>query len=319
MPSHSPPRLPKTTTASAREQRENARPLPAGLGAAHDRGEEEAARHPGGGDPEDGELEVEGPQQVVGEDPREVDAVEGARLDAVVGEGAPGERLEQEEQRDDAEVEAHRLLARREGPAGERAVVRVPARRGAVPAEVVEPADDEEDGPEAREQGDEAERAPQVGRGARPVADGRLVRPVVRVGVVLAGPVGDRRPRRPREVRVEVLELARVADVLRGQARRGRRAREVLGPLRLLDLPGRRLGRREPQRAGGGVVAVLLEQAVHGGVEARGRVRVELRVRAGRAARGPACPARSRPAGAGTRRCSPGRGTPRGPRACRAP
>ena len=203
------------------EQHEDARPLPARLGAADDRREEEAARHPGGGDPEDGELEVQGPQQVVGEEPREVEAVEGARLDAVVGEGAAGERLEQEQQRDDAEVEADRLLARGQGPAGERAVVRVPARRRAVPAEVVEAADGEQDGAEAAEQRDEAERAPEVGRRARPVADRRLVRPVVGVGVVLPGPVRDRRPRRPGEVRGEVVELARVADVLRGQARRG--------------------------------------------------------------------------------------------------
>ena len=115
------------------------------------------------------------------------------------------------------------------------------------------------------------------------------------------------------------VELARVADVLRGQARRGRRAREVLGPLRLLRLPGRRLGRREPQRAGGGVVAVLLEQAVDGGVEARGRVRVELRVRPAVPLPGQRVPRDlGQPVqvlGAVVR----ARGTPRGPRACRAP
>ena len=219
---------PEDDDGKSGEEREHARSLPAGLGSADDRGQEEAARHPGGGDPEDGELQVKGSQQVVGEEPREVEAVEGARLDAVVGEGAPGEGLEQEEERDDAEVEARRLLARRQGPAREHAVVRLPTRRGAVPAEVVEPADSEQDGAEPGQQGDEAERAPQVGRGARPVADRRLVRPVVRVGVVLPGAVGDRRPRGPREVRVEVRELARVADVLGGQTRRrGRRPRST--------------------------------------------------------------------------------------------
>ena len=106
MPSHSPSRLPKTTTASAPSSTSTPSALPARLGAADERREEEAARHPGGGDPEDGELEVPGAQQVVGEAAREVEAVEGARLDAVVGEGAAGEGLEQEQQRDDGEVDA---------------------------------------------------------------------------------------------------------------------------------------------------------------------------------------------------------------------
>ena len=278
MPSHSPTEASEDDDGEGGEQREHPRPLPARLGAADDRREEETARHPGGGDPEDGELEVEGPQQVVGEEPREVETVEGSRLDAIVGESAPGQGLEQEQERDDAEVERGRPLARGQGPARESAVVRLPARRRAVPAEVVEPADGEQDGAQPGEQGHEAQRAPQVRGRARPIADRRLVGPVVRVGVVLPGAVRDRRPGRPREVRVEVPELARVADVPRGQPWRGPGAREVLGPLPLLRLPGRRLGRREAQGAGGGVVAVLLEQAVDGGVEARGRVRVELRV-----------------------------------------
>ena len=80
---------PEDDDGESGEQREDARPLPAGLGAADDRGEEEAARHPGGGDPEDGELEVEGPQQVVGEEPREVEAVEGARTRRGSGRGRP--------------------------------------------------------------------------------------------------------------------------------------------------------------------------------------------------------------------------------------
>ncbi len=260
-----------------REQREHTRALPAGLGAADDRREEEAAGHPGGGDPEDGELEVEGSQEVVGKKVRQVDPVERPRLDTIVGERAPGERLEQEQQRDDAEVEADRLLAGRQGPAGDRAVVRVPARR-AVPAEVVEAAEGEQDGPESREQRDEAERAPEIGGGARPVADGRLVGPVVGVGVVLARAIGDGRPRRPREVRGEGPELARIADVLRGKTRRGLRSREVLGPFARLYQPGRRFGRREDERAGAGIVAVLLQQAMDGGVDARGRVGIERRV-----------------------------------------
>ena len=170
---------PEDDDGKGHEQREGARPLPPRLGAADNRREEEAAGHPGGGDPEDGELEVERPEQVVGEDPREVDPVEGARLDSIVSQGAARQRLQQEQQGDNAEVETDRFLTRGQGPAGEGAVVHVPARRWAVPAEVVEPAENEQDGPEPREESHETERAPEKGRGARPVADGRLIGPVV--------------------------------------------------------------------------------------------------------------------------------------------
>ena len=145
MPSHSPTRLPKTTTASAPSSASTPARCPRRLGAADERREEEAARHPGGGDPEDRELQVPGAQQVVGEPAREVEAVEGARLDAVVGERAAGERLEQEQQRDDREVEADRPLARRERPARERAVVRVSARRARRASRGSRTAEDEED------------------------------------------------------------------------------------------------------------------------------------------------------------------------------
>src|SRR5450759_3786718 len=193
---------PEDDDREGHKKREGARSLPARLGAADDRREEEAASNPRGGDPEDGELKVERPQQVVGEDPREVDPVEGAGLDTIVGEGAARQRLQQEQQGDHAEVEADRLLARSQGPAGEGAVVHVPARRRrAVPAEVAEAAESEQDGPEPREESHEAERAPEIGRGARPVAHGRFIGPVVGVGIVLAGAVGDGRPSRPREVR----------------------------------------------------------------------------------------------------------------------
>src|ERR1035438_9810968 len=107
------------------------------------------------------------------------------------GQGATRERLQQEQEGNHAEVKADRLLARRRGPAGEGAVVHVPARRRAVPAEVVEAAESEQDGPEPREESHEAERTPEIARGARPIANSRLVRPVVGVGVVLAGAVGD--------------------------------------------------------------------------------------------------------------------------------
>ena len=66
------------------EQHVHAEPLVPRLDAADRRTDVEAGRQPGGGNPEDAELQVPGARDGVGQDPVERDAVEPDALDAVV-------------------------------------------------------------------------------------------------------------------------------------------------------------------------------------------------------------------------------------------
>ena len=116
------------------EEHEHAAALPWRLRAAHERREEEPARDPCGGDPEDGELEMPGPEKVVRQPPSEIEAVECSRLHAVVRERPAGEGLEEEEHRHDREEEPRGPLARRELPADEPVVVPVSGAVLASPA-----------------------------------------------------------------------------------------------------------------------------------------------------------------------------------------
>src|SRR4029453_9609225 len=170
------------------EEDEHAAALSWRLRAADERCEEEAARDPCGGDPEDGELEMPGPEEVVRKPAGEIEAVECSRLHAVVRKRPAGEGLEEEEHRHHREEEPGGPLTRRELPRDEPVVVRVSGALLPSPPEIVELAEREQNEPERAEQRDQAEPAPQIRRRGRHVARPRFVRPVVRIRVVLARP-----------------------------------------------------------------------------------------------------------------------------------
>src|ERR1039458_5085834 len=69
----------------------DAGPLVSGLFAADPRRQEKAATHPSRRDPEDGELEVPGTCQGVGQPAGDVEPVKGSRLHSIVGEHASQE------------------------------------------------------------------------------------------------------------------------------------------------------------------------------------------------------------------------------------
>ena len=75
------------------EQCVDASPLVSGLLATDPRRQEKAATHPCRRDPEDGELEVPGARQVVGQPAGDVEPVKGSWLRPIVGEHASQERL----------------------------------------------------------------------------------------------------------------------------------------------------------------------------------------------------------------------------------
>ncbi len=176
-----------------------------------------------------------------------------------MSESASREALQQEQCGDHAEVLPRGPLARRQLPSGKAALVEMGRRLFAAPPEVVELAEEEEDGADATQERDQAQCAPEVGGAARAVGDQRLVRPVVGVGVVFPGPVGDGGPGGPGKVGGQGLDLGRVLDERRPKARRRGGSAEVLFPLTALDLEGGYLARAEHQGVGRGVVSVLLE------------------------------------------------------------
>ena len=87
-----------------RQQHEGQEPLAARLAPGDQRGQEDAGGQVGGGHEEEGQLQVPGAGQVVGQQLRQVDAEEAAGLRVVVRRGPAEQRLHQEQGGDDEEV-----------------------------------------------------------------------------------------------------------------------------------------------------------------------------------------------------------------------
>jgi hypothetical protein len=127
------------------------------------------------------------------------------------------------------------------------------------PAEEVPPPEGGEEQPNAAEQGDQRQNAPNHHLARRLVLHERLRRPVVGVRVVESWPQGRSRPRRPGEVRRELLDLPGILDRLGPEPVPGRRLPEVVPVVSPQLLESRRLRRCKLERPAFGVVAVLLE------------------------------------------------------------
>ena len=167
--------------------------------------------------PEQGQLHVPGAGQVVREQLGEVEAEEAQDVGPVVLGRRPQQRLDQEQGGDGEEEPGRRALGR-----GQRHLPRLTERdrRGlrAVPADLrAPPPVDREQDPGAAEQDDQRQHAPDHHVRRRAVVHPRLRRPVVRVGVAVAGPLGRRRPRGPGEEGRHLADLGRVADHPRDQ------------------------------------------------------------------------------------------------------
>src|SRR5512135_656015 len=96
------------------EQRVGQDVLPPGLPAGDDRGEEDAGGEERRGHPEDRQLHVPGPGQVVREQLGQVEAEEGGDVGPVVLAGRAHERLREEQHPDDEEEPGGRPLRRGE-------------------------------------------------------------------------------------------------------------------------------------------------------------------------------------------------------------
>ena len=130
----------------------------------------------------------------------------------------------------------------------------------ALPAQVVELADDEEDQTQPRQEGDETQGAPDIGLGGRAVSRDGLVRPVVGVGVILPGAIRRCGPGRPGEVGGQSFDLRGVLNIVGRQPGSGVLPGEVLAPFGKLGAVGSHLARREPKSSRGRIVPVFLER-----------------------------------------------------------
>src|ERR1019366_9253427 len=241
---------------------EYAKPLSLRFCAANQRCQEQSAGNPRSRDPKDGQLQVPGAGQVVRQKPGEVEAVEGTRLYAIMGKRAAHRRLQEKQDGNDCEVHAKHILARRDlpavnGPFGHMHVSRSPA-----PPEVVETSENKQHQPEATEETNQTQGAPQVGGRSRSVSRQRFKWPIVRIRVHRSGSQGHRGPGRPGKIRIQGAELALFVNETRRKSRCRGLAGEVGSPFELLDKKGCLFAWCENQSLSFLVVAVLLEGAL---------------------------------------------------------
>ena len=224
------------------------------LAAGDKWGDEDSSRQEGRGDPENRELDVPGARQVVGHPTRYVEAEEIGWLGAIMRRQAPGQGLNQEQDRGDHQEPDHRALCRSGGEFVHRQEAQAAAFFG--PSEPVVAAEEEQHQPGAAEQENNRDDAPQDRVGSHLVGHQRLRRPVVGIGIIVAGPVGGGGPGRPGEECSHLANLVAAGDGARLQAGGG-----IVGgkhPLVMLDQHLVGVGARiaPGKRVGGGVISV---------------------------------------------------------------
>ncbi len=210
-----------------------------------------------------------GAGQAERQDLADVDPVEGGQVRVVVLDQAAEHGLGEEQQRDHREEPCGRALGLGQHDFTGLSVGQI-RRRAGVPADALAPpAIDREEDARAGEQGDQRQRRPHQDVRGGAVVDAGFGRPVVGVAVVVARPLGRRRPRAPGEECRQVPDVARLGDHVREQAvALGLRA-EVGGVVAGHEIEGAHLGGREDQRLGRLVVAVGAQFGDHAIVDLR--------------------------------------------------
>ena len=240
----------------------DAQPLAGRAFAAQQFGDEQRAGDVRCRDPENRRLQMPCAQQIAGEPCREIEAVEVTRLGAVMRYARAEEGLRQKQHRGDGHVFERRFLRAAQHPFFHR-------RRFAVPAQIVELAERQQDEGYPAQKEDEADARPQQRRTGRTVSRQRIVRKIVGVGVAGAGPLRHRSPGRPGEEGRELVKLHGVGNQIGGQSAIARRILEIVLPARGFQRERLRARRKQSERIGRRIVAVGLQQrrdfAVHGG------------------------------------------------------
>ena len=218
--------LPTTTTTSAASSRKDRSRWPRGSRPATSGSQEDAGGQEGRGHEEDGQLEVPGAGQVVGEQAGEIQAEEAAALGVVVSCRPAQKCLHQEQGGDHEEVPRRGPLGRGQGHLRGRQEAQ-PAVLRAMPAQQmgVTP-EGRQHQPDPAQQRDDRQRTPDDGFLGQLVADQRLGRPIIRVRVGVAGAAGRGGPGRPGEEGRDLADLDGVGNRSRPHARAAVRAVE---------------------------------------------------------------------------------------------
>ncbi len=139
-------------------------------------GKEQTSRHIAGGDPEDGQLQMPGPQNIAGQDRRKIKAVEGAGIGPVMADSPAHQNLQQKKQ---GTTTKNLMVARwpwtgRTGQHGRMDMLLFP-----LPAQVVEFAEGKENQRRAGQQGDQAQGTPQYRFAGQGIAGQGVVRKII--------------------------------------------------------------------------------------------------------------------------------------------
>src|SRR6516225_9324771 len=170
-------------------------PLSGGLAPAEHAGDKQGTPDISGSDPQDRELQMPGAQQVAGQEPGQIDAVEAPRIGSVMRDTAADQRLAEEQQGGDS----HEFQGRTLRVAYRQNRSACGHRFAAVPAEIVELSEGEKHGRGPAEQEYEAERAVDERIRSRGISGQRVVWEVVGVGMRSARTRSGRSPSCPGE------------------------------------------------------------------------------------------------------------------------
>ena len=195
MPRNSPRRLPATTTTRAQNRRLIPGTWPLGSVPTQGRGQQQTAADIGGGDPEKGQLQVPGAQDIAGKNLVEVNAVRSSPVRP--GSGPRRRPPATWAKKSRVTITKNLMVARWLGRGLARAAGAGLAVGRPLPAQIVEFAEGKENGGRPGQKGDQAQGAPEIGLGGRGVAHQRVIGKIVGVGIRLAGTTGHGGPGRP--------------------------------------------------------------------------------------------------------------------------
>ena len=190
------------------EQYIHAKPLSFRFSAADCRNDVQAGRQPGGGDPENSDLQMPGARDRIGQPFRKRDSVEAAAFDTVVGDDRAQRDLDHPQRRHHEEVFDRGFLRRR----GTQTEQRIASRHDTGGGFVILRSEVPDHAADGRQQQDKADDAPNHGAAGGTIANQLFMRPILCIGDILSGAIRARRPRRPPKERRHLVLLGDIGQ-----------------------------------------------------------------------------------------------------------
>ena len=226
------------------EQHMNADRLAGRFFLAQRRGQQQPTGDIGRGDPEEGQLEMPGTQNIARQVLRQIDTVKITGFRAVVCQRAADHDLGKKQQRNNKTILNERFLA-----VGDSSRQHVGMKDPGIPfpAKVVESAECKQHQRQPGQQHDDAQSAPEKGIGCKIVADHRVIGEVVGIRIGFIRAFGNTGPGSPGKKGRQLTNLFWVVDVFVWKTRICLRLKKIIGPDRDLSLVGSFFGIREGQ------------------------------------------------------------------------